>query len=217
MSAQPPQRAQPGFEINEVPPADLGKSPFRARGVFFDRVTKAAAGSPGGIPAFLEQIKDDRVRTFAGQNFHWPDWYDALAMVPMQAALCRLQGGDFETLVRKRARAAGEDLVPRIFRMLLKLGSPKAAATHVPRLLDYYFDFVETAIDVSDSEGVGIMKHIPRMIAPGFVNTALGLIEGGLHLMGARRVNGSYSEVTRGAPLHGFETIDCKLTFHWVK
>lgn len=205
------------LEITDILPQAPGTSPFHARGVFYDQVLKHAAATPGGVKGMLAHIPDDRVRDFMQQRFRWGDWYDALPMVPVQAALCRLQGGDFETLVRKRARAAAEALVPRIFRVILGLGSPKAAAEHLPRLLSYYYDFSDILIVVEGNRGNGRAVGIPRLVAIGYVNTLIGLIEGSLRLMGAQAVRGDYSDVKLGQPRHGFETIDCTAHFEWVK
>jgi hypothetical protein len=207
----------PLFQVSDVLATAPGTSPFHVRGVFYDQVRKHAAQEPGGLRAFLSEIRDDGARQFMSQRFGWADWYDAIPMVPVQAALCRLQDGDFETLVRKRSRAAGESLVPRVFRMLLGLGSPQAAATHIPRLLAYYFDFGEVRIETGKTTGKGQFMNVPRVIAPSYVNTLIGFIEGGLRLMGAKLVEASYSDVAAGPPLHGFATISCQANFRWVK
>lgn len=217
MTVRPAQPIHSLFSITETLSVAPGSSPFHVRGVFYDRVLKSAATSPGGVDALIREIRDPRARTFAGQQFRWSEWYDAAPMVPIQVALCRLQGGDFGHLVQRRARAAAEALVPRVFQMLLGLGSPKAAAEHLPRLLAYYFDFGRIELEVDTTHGRGVLTHIPRIVAPGFVYTVLGLVEGALQLMGAKLVSGSYSDVALGSPVHGFETIRCEMTFRWVK
>lgn len=218
MTPAPSRPRHPLFEIAEELLIAPGRSPFHARGVLYDRILRSAAAAPGGVPALLEQIRDERVRAFADQTFRWSEWYDALPMVPIQAALCRLhRNGDFETQVRRRARAAAEALVPKVFQVVLRLGSPKAAATHVPRLFAYYYDFYDGDVTSQEESGHGTLRGVPRIIAPGFVNTVLGLIEGGLHLLGARSIVGEYTDVTPGEPRHGFETIDCRISHRWVK
>lgn len=207
----------PLFKLTEVLPAPPGNSPFHARGIFYDQVLKHAANIPGGVPALLEQIRDEHVRAFMKQRFRWTEWYDAVPMVAVQAALCRVQGGEFESLVRKRSRLAAESLVPRMFRVVLGLGGPKGAAEHLPRLLLSHFDFGDVRINVKNSQGTGLVKAVPSILAPSYVNIVMGLIEGALYLMGAKAVEGGYSNVTQGEPLHGYETLTCQAAFRWTK
>jgi hypothetical protein len=193
------------------------RSPFQVRGVFFDQVLKHAASERGGVESLMKELRDERIREFMGQKFRWSEWYEALPMVPVQAALSRLQGGDFERLVRKRSRAAAETLVPRVFRVVLGLGGPKAAATHIPRVLAYYYNFGELALQVDAQHGEALARKIPRFVAASYVNTVVGFIEGGLRLLGAKLIEGGYSEVAADEPVHGFETISCKVALNWIQ
>lgn len=204
-------------ELTETLPVRPGESPFRARGLFYDQVLRQAAALPGGTPNFLAQIKDERVREFMGQRFKWNDWYDALPMTPVQAALCRAEGVDFETAVRRRSRVAAESLVPRLFRVVIGMGSPKLAAEHLPRILVQNYDFAQVRFDVTGNQGVGIISDVPKIIAPGFVNMVMGLAEGGLRLMGAKTVEHRFTKIAAGTPQHGYETLCVEALTVWTK
>lgn len=207
----------PLFELTDELATPIGASPFRCRGIFYDQLIKHSVTLKGGTPNYLAQIRDPQVRQFMSQKFRWMEWYDALPSTPAQVALCRAEGGEFETLVRARARKAAESLVPRMFRVALGMGNPKLAAEHLPRLLAHNYDFANMSVEVTGNEGFGTLHNLPRVIAPGFVNIVLGLIDGTLRLMGAKSVTCDYSNVRAGPPLHGFETITCDLHTRWVK
>lgn len=205
----------PLFEILDTVRVPPGTSPFHVRGLLYEQILKHAGAMPGGVPGLLAQIEDEQIRTFMKQRFRWTEWYDALPMTPVQAALCRMQKGEFETLTRQRARLAAESLVPRLFRVVLGMGNPKAAAGHLPRLLAQNYDFSDVSLQVGQGEGTALFRKVPRAIAPSFVNVVVGLIEGALGLMGAKNVQTKIQSARLDAPLHGFETITCEGASRW--
>lgn len=205
------------LEITERLPIAPGGSPFHARGLFYDQVVKHGAQVPGGFQAFLGHIKDERVREFMQQKFKWTEWYDALPMTAVQHALCRAEGSDFETAVRRRARLSAETLVPRLFRVIIGMGNPKAAAEHLPRILAQNYDFGDVRFDVSGNEGHGHLANVPAILAPGYFNTVMGLVEGGLRLMGMKTVEYSSVKVTVGTPQHGYDSLTGETISKWSK
>lgn len=207
----------PLFELTEELAVPIGASPFRCRGIFYDQLIKHSASLKGGTAGYISQIRDPHIREFMGQKFRWMEWYDALPSTPAQVALCRAEGGEFETLVQARARKAAQSLVPRLFRVALGMGNPKLAAEQLPRLLAHNYDFANVTVEVTGNEGFGTLHKMPRAIAPGFVNVVIGLIDGALRLMGAKSVASQYSNVRPGPPFHGFETLSCDIVSRWVK
>lgn len=205
------------LEVTETLPVAPGSSPFHARGIFYDQVLKHAEQAPGGMPAFLAQLKDARLREFMEQKFKWTQWYDALPMTAVQQALCRAEGTDFETSVRRRARNSAEALVPRLFRAVIGMGSVKAAAGQLPNLLSQNYDFSQMRLDVTSNEGRAHFMNVPALIAPGFVNTVAGLVEGGLRLMGAKTVEFGPMKVSVGTPQHGYDSVTVEAITTWTK
>lgn len=207
----------PSFDMTEELERPPGTSPFHARGIFYDHLLKHASTLPGGIPRFLSEMRDPAVREFMSQRFKWTEWYDAIPMTAAQVALCRIDAGEFETLVRARARRAAQNLVPRLFRVVLGMGNPKLAAEHLQSLLVRHYDFSDLAVEVTGNEGRGTVQRLPRRIAPSFVNVVVGLVDGALGLMGAKSIEGGYSNVREAPPAHGFPTVSCDIHFRWKK
>jgi len=204
------------FRLEETLPVAPGTGPFHVRGVYYARILEHARSLPGGMNQFLDELADARVRDFVQQRFQFMSWYDAFPTVPCQVALARIRGGPFEAFIRERSRLSMEKLIPSMFRILSKVGGPRLAATHAPRLLQSYFDFVELRVDkITDEGGSGYASGIPLYLAPVAINMILGVLTGALESLGAKDIEASYRDVDVTGSASGFDTVSCHADFTW--
>lgn len=204
------------FRLEETLPEAPGTSPFQVRGVYYARVLEHAKTLPGGVAQLFDGLVDPRVRDFMRQKFHFMDWYDALPMMPCGVTMARLCGEPFEAFMRERARVSMVRLIPSMFRVFSRLGGPRLAASHAPRLFKSYFDFVELRVSrVSDDAGTGSVAGVPLYLAPAVANQVLGIIDGALESLGASSIEASYRDVTVTSPVHGFSAVTFQGDFAW--
>lgn len=204
------------FPLDDTLPAPPGTSPFHVRGIYFIRVREHAKGLPGGMTQFLDELVDARVRDFIQQRFQFMAWYDALPTLPCGLALARIRGRPMDVFMRETGRESMLRLAPSMFRVLSRLGGPRLAAAHAPRLFQNYFDFVELALSgVNERQGGGRASGIPLYAAAAIVNQAIGITTGALESLGATQVEASYGDVAMSRASHGFDTISCRLHFSW--
>jgi hypothetical protein len=204
------------FTLNEMLPVDPGTSPFRVRGVIYDRIVEHARQMPGGLQAFLSEIRDDRVRRFATQQFRFTSFYDSLPVSPMQIALSRLQGMDFETATRRRAAEGAHQLIPRMFRLILGFSRPRAWALHAPRLTTEYCGFGDLElVQAGDTRAVFSIASVPQFLAASHANTLIGIFEGTLAVLRARNVVSRYFDVKLLAPEGDHPLLSYRIELTW--
>jgi hypothetical protein len=204
------------FTLNETLPVDPGTSPFRVRGVIYDRIVDNAKQVAGRFQTFLDEIHDERVRNFAGQQFRFTSSYDALPMGPMQVAICRLQNQDFESATRARAAEGAHTLIPRMFRLILGFSRPRAWALHAPRLMSEYCGFGDIQLQhARDKSAVFSVGPVPRFIAASHANTLIGIFEGSLDVLHARNVASRYFDVREAGARDGHPLLSYQLELNW--
>ncbi len=204
------------FRLDETLPVAPGTSPFRLRGVTYARVHEDAKSLPGGMQQVLDELVDPRVRDFIRQKFQFMDWYDAFPLVPLAVTFTRIRNQPLEPHMRAVGREAMIKLIPSMFRVLSRLGGPRMAAAHAPRLFQMYFDFVELKqLRVDDHEGTGVVSGIPLYLAPVIINQVIGIIDGALESLGAKNIQAGYRDVTVNGSHGGFELVTCHGDFKW--
>lgn len=204
------------FRLEETVPLAPGTSPFHVRGVYYLRVLEHAKSLPGGLPRFLDELVDARVRDFLRQRFQFMHWYDAFPTLPCGVALSRIRGLPFEVYMRERGQQAMLALAPSMFRLLSRVGGPRFAASHAPRLIGAHFDFLEVQLlHVSDFEGSATVSSVPRYAAPAIVNVFIGITAGALECLGASGIEGSYREVTTSSSNSGFDMVAFRVELKW--
>jgi len=204
------------FVLSETVPVEPGTSPFRVRGVIYDRILEHARRLPGGLDAFLADVRDPRVAFFLRQTFRFRDPYDALPLVPAQVALSRLQGADFEVATRGRAAQGAVDLIPRMFRLILGFSRPRAWALHAPRLMSEYCGFGNVSLEgAGDGGALFDVGPVPQFLAASHVNTLIGIFEGSLGVLRARNVASRYFDVARAGDSEGYPLLRYRLELGW--
>ena len=204
------------FRLEETVPLAPGTSPFHVRGVYYLRVLEHAKSLPGGLHRFLDELVDARVRDFLQQRFQFMGWYDALPALPCGVALSRIRGLPFEVFMRERGQQTMLALAPSMFRLLSRLGGPRFAASHAPRLIRAHFDFSEVQVlHVSNVEGSATVSSVPLYAAPAIANLFIGITAGALECLGASGIEGSYREVTTSSSNGGFGMVAFRVELKW--
>ena len=186
------------------------------RGVFYARMLEDASALPGGVEQLLDEVTDPRIRDFVQQGFQFMNWYDVFPSLPCAVAFSRIRRRAFEPHMREVAHAGMRKLIPSMFRVLSRLGGPRLAAAHAPRLLQTYFDFIELRLSqVTDEGGSGVLSGIPLYVAPLIVNQVIGFISGALESVGAKEIDAGYTDVTVNRSSCGFDLVTCRGDFGW--
>jgi len=203
------------FRVDDPLPVPPGQSPFRTRGLYYDRMM-ARLRADVGASKLLDAIDDDRVRAFASQKFSWTGWYDAFPAKPITAVAARFLGGDFEDAVRDRTRAGALDVIPSAFRIAFRIPGPAAISQHAAAIATQMMDFVNVEIDeAKDDHTSGWGRGVPLYIAPHTANTTIGFFGAMFEMRGAKNVRGGYTEVVKDGQRHGYETVAIRYEFSW--
>lgn len=205
------------FVLDEIAPVPPGKSPFRIRGLLYGRAIDHATKIAGTLDAFSSHLRDERIRRFIAQPFGWNTHYDALPMSPVQIALARLQGKDFELATRARSAEAAKQLIPRMFRLILGFSRPESWALHAPRLMSEYCGFGAMDLaEVTDRGAVFRVSGVPQFAAASHANTVIGIFEGSLSVLRASDVRIRYFDVELSGEQEGLPTLAYKLEVGWA-
>ena len=204
------------FRLEEIVPQPPGTSPFHVRGIYYIRVLDHARRVPGGLSRLLDELADPRVRDFMQQRFQFMTWYDVFPTLPCGIAMARICNRPFEAFMRETGHLAMTALAPSMFRLFSRFAGPRFAASHAPRLMRAYFDFVHLHVHgVNEREGTGSLSGIPLYVAPSIVNQLLGITSGALESLGATAVEGSYDQVVKSGSLQGQDLVTCRAHLKW--
>lgn len=204
------------FRIDDPLPVPPGQSPFRMRGLYYDRMM-ARLRADVGIQKLLDAIDDERVRVFASQKFSWTGWYDAFPAKPISTAATRFLGGDFEEALRDRTRAGALDVIPSAFRLAFRIPGPSAISQHVASIAAQMMDFVHVEMEetTGDHTSSGWGRGVPLYIAPHTANTTIGFFGAMFEMRGGKHVQGRYTQVVKDGQRHGYETVAIRYEFNW--
>jgi len=156
-------------------PIAPGISPFQVKGLAYQTVLEEAdAQVPGGLPAVLATLSDPALVRFFEQTFLAMSYYDALPILPLSVAICRLRGISFAAGVRAWAELrAQQDL--QIYRTVLRTLSPDQAFLGMIRLWPRYFMFGRISAECRGPAFWEMrLEELPSLLIPWF----LPLVEG---------------------------------------
>ena len=194
----------------ETPPVPPGESPFHIRGIaYLGHLDWVDRHFPGGRTAFLALLSPS-MRAFFGQTFLAISQPDVLPLACAGQVCARALGMTFVEFVEMRGRHQATLDIQGVYRMLLKLTSPKLVAGRLPKMMSKYFDFGETRVVSDEPFGVVFeVATIPTLLADWFLGVYTGYVE---VVVGAAGGTLPTLDVTSapGDALHGFDA--CKLT-----
>lgn len=203
------------FRVDEPLPVPPGKSPFRIRGIYYDRLLSVIRKDLG-TDGLSRAVDDARVREFAAQKFSWTDWYDALPAVPICAGVARTMRMDFEWLLIDRTRRGALEVIPSAFRLALKAFGPTAFASQVGNIAATMMNYVDLDIEASrERHTSGWSRRVPSYLAPHTAGTVLGFFGAIIEMRGAHDVHARYTDVVRDGTRDGFDTVSVRYEFDW--
>jgi hypothetical protein len=202
------------FRLDPVLPVAPGESPFRVRGLYYDRFLAHLKTQPGGLRAVLDKVEDPRVVAFIQQPFTWLGWYDVLPLMPLCIAIAG--GRDFEKEVAERTYRAAFDVIPSLFRLALRLPGPAAFAAQTATITAMTMEFVRLDLkEFTDTHSSGWGRGIPLYIAPHWASTVIGFFRAALEMRYSVPVRARYTHVEREGTRDGFETVAIRFEFEW--
>jgi len=124
-----------------------GASPFRAKGVLFLGYIRYCEESvPGGFAAVRERMHEPLVQAFYAQPFIVGGLYDALPIVPLARAAALVAGIPHLEFLRGHAQWQAHRDIHGVYRLMLKLATPRQVIQALPGTAKRYFDFVRSEI-----------------------------------------------------------------------
>jgi hypothetical protein len=186
-----------------VPPGStfvFGESPFHAKGVLYlGTQTFFEANLQGGFAAFTIDIKEPELAAFIGQKFLPSSWYDVMPVPALIAYEARALRMTLEQYLLHRTRWQAKKDLGGIYGWVLKLASPGAVFTRLPKVFVQMFDFATVQMDVRDAgSGRGSIRGIPEPLRP-WLTTALGVyVDTALKLAGAHTIDATITPVGEG-------------------
>jgi hypothetical protein len=151
-------------------PKPAGQNPYRIKGTaYVGHLSYVKEIVRGGVPAMLEAMVDPTLVAFFQQQFLAASYYDIYPLVAAGYACARVVGSTFDSFIRVRSRYQANRDVQGIYKMLIKVTSPEALATRLPRLVGQYFDFGRAeAHRVAPRHIVSVQTGTPHSMARWF-------------------------------------------------
>ncbi len=206
-----------------VPPAlpvgaefELGKSPFRVKGVLYlGTQTFFAEHVQGGMDALASEIDDPALRAFITQKFLPSSLYDVTpvpALIAYEARALRMTLDDY--LLHRTRHQAKKDL-GGVYAWLLRLASPRLVARSLPRIMVQMFDFA-TADVIRDepNEATARLSNIPAVLAPWLEVGVTVYAETALKLAGVTGTAGE-PEIRHTGAKAGLQLVELLVPLSW--
>lgn len=156
--------------IRPIPssPFEPGASPFRVKGTtYLGLLGRFERDVPGGIRNVLDRIDDPRVAEFLGQPFLPSSMYDIFPLLDAGIVGARIVGKSYRTFVREGAAYQADRDMSGVYRVLLRLASPRRAVERIPRIFMQYVDFGDIGGSLtSDTRFEGVISGIPQPVCP---------------------------------------------------
>jgi hypothetical protein len=195
-----------------------GKSPFLVKGLVYNGAKDYYEGHVrGGLQAVFDQISSEPLRAFFEQRFLPSVKYDILPILPISHAAAQAQGIPQEQLVVDNARYLADQHINGIYKVLLKLSSPKRVASMLPRASIQYFDFGTARGQLLDNQTLrAIQTGVPSELASWMVWVVDGFAEVALVMAGASNVKVSLKDnPVKDGVVEGYETSALKWEIRW--
>lgn len=201
--------------IQSEPPVPVGESAFRIKGGgFIGHMSWVDAHYPGGRAAFLATLTPS-MRAYFEQVFLALSFYDLLALAAAGHACAKALGMPYREFIAMRSRHQAKIDVEGMYRILLKLSSPRLIAPRIPKVMAQYFDFGEVRIKKEEAYGIAFdLVGIPLILT----EWMLGVYEGFSEVLIAAAGGTApivYCDVVRQGNAHGFGLATMKVEIRW--
>lgn len=194
-----------------------GKSPFHAKGLVYQGARDFYAQRiPGGLEALEPNLEDELREFFFEQQFLAGSWYDVLPIVPLSRRAAHLAGLTHPALVRENAAWVANRDMNGVYRFALKLASPAAVASRLPRLSMQYFDFGDASGEQTGDGRFETWRYgIPTSLAQWMVWVTQGFTPVALTAAGARSTTVRVADQEQDGTVLGHATVQMRFIIEW--
>ncbi len=201
--------------LGETPPVPPGESPFHIKGVaYLGHLDWVDKHFPGKRPAFLALLSPS-MRAFFGQTFLAIQQHDFLPLASAGHACARALNMGFVEFVEMRGRHQASLDLSGVYRVLLKVASPKLIAGKLPKVMSKYFDFGGVRLISEEDYKVRFeVDRVPTLVVDWFRGCYTGYVEVTLAAAGAQLPTLDIDAQPAPA-LHGFSAHKLVGTVRW--
>ncbi len=201
--------------IRDDPPMPPGTGPFHIKGGgFLGHLAWVDASYPGGRAAFLEALSPE-MRAYFGNVFLASSWYDLLALASAGHVCARTLGMRYRAFVAMRSRHQAQLDLTGMYRMLLRLASPRMVASRIPKVMAQYLDFGSSRVlDESDGGVTFEIAGVPTLL----VDWMSGVYEGFLDVVvttAGGKTPTFRADTLHHASSHGFPAVTLRVDARW--
>lgn len=206
-----------GHTVGDAAGGRRTESPFHAKGLVYQGARDFYAKRvPGGLDAVRRRLEPD-LADFFGQSFLAGGWYDVLPIVPLSRTAAHLSGVTHPRLVRENAAWVAERDMNGVYRFALKLASPGAVVSRLPRLSMQYFDFGRAEGAATGDRRFETWRYgIPEALAQWMVWVTEGFTPVVLKAAGAGQVTVRVQEQERDGDVLGLHTVRMRFVMEWT-
>jgi hypothetical protein len=164
--------------IGETPPVPPGESPFHIRGMgYLGHLDWVDRELPGGRAAFSAMLSEP-MRAFFSQTFLAISMFDFLPLASAGQVCARALGMAFVDFIEMRSRHQAQLDIGGVYRMVLKMTSPRTVAGKLPTIMAKYFDFGAVRILSDETRCVRFeLQSVPQILVDWFLGCYTGYVE----------------------------------------
>ncbi len=201
--------------LGDEPPLPPGTAPFHVKGgSFLGHLAWVDANYPGGREAFLAALSPS-MREYFGGVFLATGWYDALALASAGYVCAKTLDMPYRAFIALRARHQAETDLSGMYRLLLKIASPRMVASRIPKVMMQYLDFGSVRIVRDEPDGVTFeVSGIPQILADWYLGAYEGFLEVVLAAAGGKEPS-ARAEVLGQKGAHRFPTVTLRIDSRW--
>jgi hypothetical protein len=191
-------------------------APFQAIGMIYLGVREFCARRvPGGDDAISQRLPAD-VQRFWRQLFLANGKYDALPLLAITRAAAELAGMEQPDLVRENARFIAHRDIHGVYRLLLKIASPRQVALRMAKVsMRYFFFGAAESEPIGESAVLARQTGVPTVFADFLTWAAEGFATVALETAGASGVSVQRQAQVPDGEVGGIETSTITWHMQW--
>lgn len=150
-----------------------------------------------------------------GNEAPFADRYDLLALASAGHVCARALGLPYREFIAMRSRHQAKIDLDGMYRVLLRLASPRMIAPKIPKMMSQYLDFGEVRIRKEEDFGMAFdVLGVPLILADWLIGVYEGFADVVLPAAGGNAPI-LYVDVIKQGSAHGFALATLRLEFRW--